>query len=89
MQTTQGVKLDINTIHRLKILAEIRDRSPHWLMKTAIESYLEREEQYEREKAEDTKRWEAYQVSGKALSQASVTNWLTNLANGKAEACPK
>jgi predicted DNA-binding protein len=55
---TQGIKLDNATQARLKALAIKRDRSPHWLMRTAIERYLAQEEQYEKEKAEDMAAYE-------------------------------
>lgn len=85
MSTTQGVKLDDNTQQRLKALALKRDRSPHWLMRTAIESYLVREEQYELEKAEDMQRWEQFELSGRAIDHSTAENWLKKLANGKNE----
>lgn len=89
MSTTQGIKLDENTQARLKVLAEKRKRSPHWLMRTAIEDYLEHEEQYEAEKAEDTARWEAYLVTGKAIDGDKMEKLLQDLAKGKAEEWPK
>lgn len=85
MASTQGIKLDEQTKKRLKALALKRDRSSHWLMKAAIESYLDREEQYEREKAEDMGRWEQYELTGKAIDQAKVNPWLHKLANGNNE----
>ncbi len=85
----QGIKLDDKTRNRLKELAEKRNRSPHWLMKTAIESYLEREELYEQEKAEDMARWEHYQLTGAAVSHETVTDWLQKLAEGHDAPCPK
>ena len=89
MASTQGVKLEDEVIERLKKLGEARQRSPHWLMKTAIETYLEREERYEREKAEDMERWEAYQLTGHFVPQAAVTDWLAELGQGKSPPCPK
>jgi len=83
MTTSQGIKLDDNTRKRLKDLAEKRNRSPHWLMRTAIEVYLEREEQYETEKAEDMARWEQYLITGKAIEQEKVEVWLKDLSKGK------
>ena len=83
MATTQGIKLDDKTQDRLKALAEKRNRSPHWIMKTAIEGYLEREEGYEREKSEDMKRWERYQLTGTSVDQESVETLLTELAKDK------
>ena len=40
--TTLGVKLDELTRERLKAAARHIDRTPHWLIKQAIYSYLER-----------------------------------------------
>lgn len=84
-----GIKLD-ETLHaRLKALGTVKDRSPHWLMKAAIEEYVQREEQYEREKIEDMERWERYKLSGKAVSHDKVEKWLA-LWGDKSEApCPK
>ena len=76
MSTTVGVKLDAQTRHRLKKLGKAKDRSTHWLMKEAIERYLEREEQYEREKAEDNARWERYLETGSAIDSQEMTAWL-------------
>ncbi len=89
MSTTQGIKLDENTQARLKALAEKRKRSPHWLMRTAIEGYLEREEQYEAEKAEDTARWEQYLITGKATDGERMEKLLQDLAKGKTVEWPK
>jgi predicted transcriptional regulator len=83
MTTTQGIKLDDKTRNRLKALAEKRNRSPHWIMKTAIVSYLEHEESYEREKSEDMERWEQYQLTGKSVDQESVERLLDKLSENK------
>lgn len=83
MASTQGIKLDDLTQQRLKELAVKRDRSPHWLMRTAIASYLDREEQYEREKSEDAERWEQYELTGQSIDNTKVAHWLEKLANGK------
>ena len=89
MTATTGIKLDNETRQRLESLAELRDRSPHWLMCTAIKLYLEREEQYEREKKEDMQRWHEYQLTGQAIAHDKAAQWLTKLAEGKTAPCPK
>ena len=38
---TMGVRLNKDIRHRLEALGKIRDRSPHYLMKEAIERYLD------------------------------------------------
>jgi predicted transcriptional regulator len=78
-ETTIGVKLDETTRQRLKALGELRNRSPHWLMKVAIEDYLEREERYEREKREDMEEWENYLRTGDSIPQERVLAWLNEM----------
>jgi predicted transcriptional regulator len=89
MTQTKGVKLDADVQRRLTALAHIRDRSPHWLMCKAIETYLEREEKFEREKREDMERWERYQLTGVAVPHEKAAAWLDKLAQGKVASCPK
>lgn len=83
MASTQGIKLDDDVRIRLKSLAETKKRTPHWLMRTAIEDYLNREELYEKEKAEDMARWENYLITGKAIENEKVVAWLNDLSKGK------
>ena len=79
MSKTKGVKLDETTEQRLAALARIRDRSPHWLMCKAIETFLDREEKYEQEKREDMERWERYQLTGDAVPYEKAVEWIENL----------
>ncbi len=83
MSGTHGIKLDGETHNRLKALGEIRDRSPHWLMRTAILISLEKEERYEREKREDAERWDRYQLTDEAVPHERVAQWLGKLAQGE------
>ena len=46
------------------ILAAARRRSPHWLMREAIEQYVEREEKRERFRQEALAAWTHYQTTG-------------------------
>ena len=50
--TTLGVKLDEATRDRLKQAAQTLDRTPHWLIKQAIFTYLEQLERGEINAAE-------------------------------------
>lgn len=89
MTTSQGIKLDDKIRARLKVLAEKQNRSPHWIMRTAIESYIEREEKYEHEKSEDMAEYEDYLLTGKAIDNKVVLAWLNDLSNNKITPCPK
>ena len=83
------IKLD-ETLHaRVKALGMLKDRSPHWLMERAIEEYVQREEQYERERAEDLERWERYKRSGKSIPHADVETWLASWGSESETPCPK
>lgn len=81
--TTLGIKLDTKTRNRLKALGRQRDRATHWLIRRAIEEYLAREEQAERDRLEDNARWERYQATAEAIPNEQVINWLDELANGQ------
>jgi predicted transcriptional regulator len=89
MTSTQGIKLDPATRERLKELGKLKQRTPHGLMRAAIEQFLEKEERFEREKQEDLQRWQRYQLSGEAVSQENVAGWLSDLAEGKSTPCPQ
>ncbi len=89
MAATQGIKLDEHTRRRLKRLGEQRERSSHWLMRTAILEYLDREERYEQEKQEDMARWERYQLTGEAVPHQTVAKWLRDMAQGKTAEWPR
>ena len=78
-QTTMGVKLDRSVQTRLKTLAQQKERSPHWLLKKAIEEYLAREEEWEREKREDHRRLDEYAQTGESYSLEQVTGWMKGM----------
>lgn len=83
--TTMGVKLDEETRARLKRLGQVRNRSTHWLMKEAIHRYLELEERYEQEKAEDMARYQEYVETGRHVTQEDMMAWLDGLAERAAQ----
>jgi predicted transcriptional regulator len=60
MPTPVAVKLDEDVHSRVKVLAEARDRSPHWMMREAIAQYVEREEKREAFRQDGIRAWNAY-----------------------------
>ena len=70
--STLGIKLDNEIRSRLKNLSEIKRRSSHWLMKEAIQQFLEAEEAYEKEKSEDEKRYQHYLTTGQHVSEQGM-----------------
>ena len=77
---TVGIKLDEGTRERIQQLSALKDRSPHWIMKTAIREYVEREEAYERERREDEERWERYMRTGAFVENEAMMTWMEELA---------
>ncbi len=85
MKATVGVKLEEETRNRLKMLGLAKKRSPHWMMKEAIQEYLDREEAVERERREDMERWEQYVNTGEHITQEEMAAWFDSLVEGVAD----
>ena len=71
-----SVKLDDDLKDRIQHLAELRQRSSHWIMREAIRVYVEREEARESFKLEALTSWTAYQETGQHLTGTEVRDWL-------------
>jgi len=69
------IKLDIDTKDKLNHLSKVKARSPHWLMKKAIDNYVEKEELKEKLRQETLTRWKEAE-SGKVISNSEVMSWL-------------
>ena len=87
--TTLGIKLDEETRDRIRRLAEAKERASHWVVKTAIVEYLDREERAAQERREDAERWERYQSTGQFVGNEDAMNWLDALARGERRPCPR
>lgn len=81
--------LDASTGQRLKALGDLRAESLDLLAQRAIQRYLDEEEVYEQEKAEDMRRLAEYRRTGKFVSQERMDVWLRQLAQGKRMPCPE
>jgi predicted transcriptional regulator len=57
-------------------LAELRQRSGHWIMREAITQYVEREEARESFKREAIASWAEYQETGLHLTREEASAWL-------------
>lgn len=83
-----SVKLDDNLQQRLKRLSESRDRSVHWLMRQAIESYVDQEEQANALRQETLQRWQEVE-DGKTIDNAAIVDWLESWGEDKAKDRPR
>ncbi|WP_282609082.1 CopG family ribbon-helix-helix protein [Pelagibius sp. Alg239-R121] len=80
-KSTMGVRLSEKTQDRLEALGKTRDRSPHYLMKAAIERFLDAEEALEEERQLIKSRWEKFELTGETLDHAGVKAWADGLGD--------
>ena len=77
-----SVKLNDDMKKRVQHLADVRHRSAHWIMRQAIQDYVEREEKREAFKQDALRAWEDYQRNGLHLTQTETDEWLSILESG-------
>ena len=77
-----AIKVDAQTKARIQSLADARQRTPHWLMREAIQQYVEREEKRETFRQDTLKAWEAYRSTGLHATAAEADAWLLQLEQG-------
>ena len=86
---TTTLKLDAEVKARLKKLAAAKERSPHWLMKRAIEEYVDREERRRQFDEDTVASWDDYQRTGLHLTGEEVDAWLEKIAEGEDAGLPE
>lgn len=69
------VKLEPSTKDKLQHLSKVKSRSPHWLMKKAIDDYVAKEENTERLREDSLARWKEAEA-GKVVDHDKVMQWL-------------
>jgi predicted transcriptional regulator len=87
--STTSLKLDVATKERIRRLASARRRSPHWLMREAIEEYVDREEKREQFRRDAETSWAHYQTTGLHVTAEEADSWLAKLEAGEDAAPPK
>lgn len=84
-----SLKLDPAIKKRVQRLALARRRSPHWVMREAVEQYVEREEKREKFRQDALAAWTKYQTTGLHVTAGEADKWLEKLEAGKKAAPPK
>ena len=87
--STTSLKLDLEIKRRLQRLASARRRSPHWIMREAIEQYVEREEKREQFRQDALAAWANFQATGLHATAEEADSWLAKLEAGEDAAPPK
>ena len=83
VRPTTSLKLDAAIKARVQKLAAARRRSPHWLMREAIEQYVEREERREELRRDALAAWADYQETGRHVTAEEADSWLAKLEAGE------
>lgn len=81
--TAIAVKIEAEIKDRMKRLADLKHRSTHWLMKEAINQYLEREEKRESFRQDALLAWNEYQLTGLHVTSEEADAWLAKLEEGQ------
>jgi predicted transcriptional regulator len=84
-----SIKLDDELKTRIKHLADLRHRSPHWIMREAIAEYVVREEKRETFRQDAIKAWNEYQATGLHVTQKEADLWLARLESGQDAELPE
>ncbi len=88
-RSTTSLKLDPELKERVQRLAETHRRTPHWVMREAVEQYVEREEKREQLRKDALAAWAHYQETGLHLSVTEADSWMAKLEAGKDAKQPK
>ncbi|MGC1872587.1 MAG: ribbon-helix-helix protein, CopG family [Acidobacteriaceae bacterium] len=81
--SSTSVKLDTKTKERVQRLAALRRRSPHWVLREAVEQYVEREEQSKKFRQDGLAAWTNYQATALYVTAGEADKWLAKLEAGK------
>jgi predicted transcriptional regulator len=84
-----SLKLDVDERDRLAALAIARRRSPHYLMREAVNEYLTREEARQSFRDEADKAWLDYERTGLHATHAELDAWVKSLGTRKPRRAPK
>lgn len=76
---TSSLKLDPTIRERVQRLAAARRRTPHWIMREAVEQYVEREEKREQFRQDALAAWAHYQATGLHATAEEADAWLSKL----------
>jgi predicted transcriptional regulator len=87
--STTSLKLDTELKARVKRLAADRRRSPHWIMREAVEQYVGREEQREQLRKDALAAWAHYQTTGLHATAEEADAWLAKLEAGENAETPE
>ena len=87
--STTSLKLESELKERVQRLASARRRSPHWLMREAVEQYVAREEKREQLRQDALAAWNHYETTGLHVTAEEADAWLAKLEAGDDAEAPE
>jgi predicted transcriptional regulator len=87
--STTSLKLETELKARIQRLASARRRSAHWIMREAVEQYIEREEKREQFRQDALAVWTHYQTTGLHATADEADAWLARLEAGEDAKAPE
>jgi len=87
--STTSLKLDSELKARVQRLAVARRRSPHWVLREAVEQFVEREEKREQLRQDALAAWSHYQSTGLHATAEEADAWLAKLEAGEDAETPE
>jgi predicted transcriptional regulator len=87
--STTSLKLDSELKERVQRLASEMRRSPHWVMREAVEQFVEREEKRDKLRRDALAAWNHYQTTGLHATAEETDAWLAKLEAGEDPEAPE
>jgi predicted transcriptional regulator len=87
--STTSLKLDSELKKRVQRIAAEQRRSPHWVMREAVEQFVEREEKREKLRRDALAAWNHYRTTGLHATAEEADAWLAKLEAGEDAKAPE
>jgi predicted transcriptional regulator len=83
-----SIKLEVSDRDRIRALAAYKNRTPHFIMKEAVQNYLEQEEAQQRFVAAAAASRSHYKKTGLHITHEEFSSWVDQLQNNSKEPAP-
>lgn len=84
-----SLKLTDELKHKVQHIAELKNRTAHWIMCEAIRNYADKELAIENFKNEALASWENYQETKLHLTGSEVQDWLSTWGTENEQQAPQ
>ena len=89
MTTATAIKLEDELKERVRSLASVKNRTPHFIMREAIRKYVEAEESAQKLNAECDQILKEFNETGMHITGEEFTDWLDSIGTPNEKAAPE